>query len=605
MERTKKLGHELLTSRAHVNNAPILICLLSSCIGNAAISDQGLEALITLQAFFLPLLRTELAASAVKEASERLKKKRKRSQEGKTDDGEKAEDIYRKWLWSKYRELLRLLRKIVASSVPNPTLRVAAMDALMEFARQQKQGRFQTRIYLRLISSLVHSKAFDDVILTILLPKYFKYKDICYVSYSGLAELVSSSISRKYEDEDISADNEEIHISKSSSPMVIQNVYKFLSCIPPPSEDDIEESEEEMWSSVNGLLSDKDNFGGFGKQKTQQTNTDQTQNASKKASSSRISAKRMRSKMSKAWMSFLKLPLPVEVYKKVLANLHKTVVPYLSNPILLSDFLTRSYDIGGITSVMALNSLFILITQHGLEYPDFYNKLYALLEPSIFMAKYRSHFFELLDRCLKSPLLPAYLAAAFAKKLSRLALYTPPSGSLLVIALIHNLLRRHPSINCLVHWDHKEMGEVEGIETKRPEEKIDNFCQSTAKPGRDMFVIEEKDTAKSKALLSSLWEIETLRRHYCPAVSRFVTSLENDLTVRAKTTEVVVKDFSSGSYGTIFSEEVGRRIKQVPLAFYKTMPSTLFPEKATKGSSPNLDFAGWRFTPCDRNKSTS
>ncbi|XP_057868416.1 protein NUCLEOLAR COMPLEX ASSOCIATED 4 isoform X2 [Cryptomeria japonica] len=605
MERIKKLGDELLTSRAHVNNAPFLISLLSSCLGNRAISDQGLEALITLQSFFLPLLRTELATSAVKEASERLKKKRKRSQEGEIDDGEKAEDIYRKWLWSKYRELLRLLRKIVASSVPNPALRVAAMDALMEFARQQKQGRFQTRIYLRLISSLVHSKAFDDVILTILLPKYFKYKDICYVSYSGLAELVSSSISRKYEDEDISADNEEIHISKSSSPMVIQNVYKFLSCIPPPSEDDIEESEEEMWSSVNGLPSNNDNCGGFGKQKTQQTNTYQTQNTSKKASSSRISAKRMRSKMSKAWMSFLKLPLPVEVYKKVLANLHKTVVPYLSTPILLSDFLTRSYDIGGVTSVMALNSLFILITQHGLEYPDFYNKLYALLEPSIFMAKYRSHFFELLDRCLKSPLLPAYLAAAFAKKLSRLALYTPPSGSLLVIALIHNLLRRHPSINRLVHWDHREMGEVEGIDTKRPEEKIDNFCESTDKPGRDMFVIEEKDTAKSKALLSSLWEIETLRRHYCPAVSRFVTSLENDLTVRAKTTEVVVKDFSSGSYGTIFSEEVGRRIKQVPLAFYKTMPSTLFPEKTTKDSSPNLDFAGWSFTPCDRNKSTS
>lgn len=392
MERLKKLGQELLTSRAHVNNAPILISLLSSCLGNEAIFDQGLEALITLQAFFLPLLRTELATSAVKEASERLKKKRKRSQDGETDDGEKAEDIYRKWLWSKYRELLRVVRKIVASSIPNPTLRVVAMDALMEFARHQKQGRFQTRIYLRLISSLVHSKAFDDVILTILLPKYFKYKDICYFSYSGLAELVSSSISRKYEDEDTSADNEELHISKSSSPMVIQNVYKFLSCIPLPSEEDMEESEEEMWSNFNGLPSDKDNSRGFGKQNTQQTNTDQTQNASKKASSGRISAKRMRSKMSKAWMSFLKLPLPVEVYKKVLANLHKTVVPYLTNPILLSDFLTQSYDIGGVTSVMALNSLFILITEHGLEYPDFYNKLYALLEPSIFMAKYRSHF---------------------------------------------------------------------------------------------------------------------------------------------------------------------------------------------------------------------
>lgn len=66
-------------------------------------------------------------------------------------------------------------------------------------------------------------------------------------------------------------------------------------------------------------------------------------------------------------------------------------------------------------------------------------------------------YFQLLDSCLKSPLLPAYLAASFAKKLSRLALTVPPSGSLIIIALIHNLLRRHPSINCLVHqvtkWD--------------------------------------------------------------------------------------------------------------------------------------------------------
>ncbi|KAH9304257.1 hypothetical protein KI387_008661, partial [Taxus chinensis] len=215
MDRVKTLGQELLTSRAHVNNAPILISLLSSCLKNETHSDQGLEALITLQAFFLPLLRTKLATSAVKEASQRLKKKRKRIEGGENDDGEKAEDIYRNWLWSKYRELLRLLREIVVSSVPSPTLRVAAMDSLMEFARQQKQGKFQTKIYLRLISSLVHSKAIDDVILTVLLPKYFKYKDVRYFSYSGLAELVSSSSSGKYKDEDISSDNEETHTSKS------------------------------------------------------------------------------------------------------------------------------------------------------------------------------------------------------------------------------------------------------------------------------------------------------------------------------------------------------------------------------------------------------
>lgn len=210
------------------------------------------------------------------------------------------------------------------------------------------------------------------------------------------------------------------------------------------------------------------------------------------------------------------------------------------------------------------------------------------------MTKYRSRLFELLDTCLKSPLLPAYLAAAFAKKLSRLALSAPPSGSLLVIAIIHNLLRRHPSINCLVDW--QEIDENEAFKTAE-DENIVKSGVTIAKPGADPFMSEEKDTSKCKALQSSLWEIETLRQHYCPAVSRFVASLENDLTVRAKTTEVAVKDFSSGSYGTIFSEEVGRRIKQVPLAFYKTVPSTLFYKKTMQNDDPALDFAGWSFTP--------
>lgn len=43
---------------------------------------------------------------------------------------------------------------------------------------------------------------------------------------------------------------------------------------------------------------------------------------------------------------------------------------------------------------MALSSLFVLMTQNGLEYPNFYEKLYALLVPSIFMAKYRARFFQ-------------------------------------------------------------------------------------------------------------------------------------------------------------------------------------------------------------------
>ncbi|AQK84215.1 Putative AP2/EREBP transcription factor superfamily protein [Zea mays] len=85
---------------------------------------------------------------------------------------------------------------------------------------------------------------------------------------------------------------------------------------------------------------------------------------------------------------------------KVLALIHQNVIPSMSNPSILCDFLTRSYDIGGVISVMALSGLFILMTQHGLEYRKFYEKLYALLTPVVFMAKHRSVFLQ--DKQLKS-----------------------------------------------------------------------------------------------------------------------------------------------------------------------------------------------------------
>lgn len=45
---------------------------------------------------------------------------------------------------------------------------------------------------------------------------------------------------------------------------------------------------------------------------------------------------------------------------------------------------------------MALSSLFVLMTRHGLEYPNFYEKLYAPLLPSTFMAKHRAKFFQVM-----------------------------------------------------------------------------------------------------------------------------------------------------------------------------------------------------------------
>ena len=129
----------------------------------------------------------------------------------------------------------------------------------------------------------------------------------------------------------------------------------------------------------------------------------------------------------------------------------------MPNPVLLSDFFVRSIDRGGLDGMLALNGLFTLMTKHGLEYPRFYDRLYNLLDESAFHVSNRKGFFELLDIFLKSTALPAYLAAAFAKRLARLALAAPPAGAMTCVAFVHNLLRRHPGCAVLVHRGRRAM----------------------------------------------------------------------------------------------------------------------------------------------------
>lgn len=61
----------------------------------------------------------------------------------------------------------------------------------------------------------------------------------------------------------------------------------------------------------------------------------------------------------------------------MLSRLHVIVIPHLVNPLLLSDFLTRAIDLGSLLGMLALNGLFVLMTSHGLEYPQFYVRLYG------------------------------------------------------------------------------------------------------------------------------------------------------------------------------------------------------------------------------------
>jgi len=227
-----------------------------------------------------------------------------------------------------------------------------------------------------------------------------------------------------------------------------------------------------------------------------------------------LDTKEMKKHFGNCWLQILKCKINLDQYKRVLTILHDKVLPFLPRPLLLTDFLLSSYNVGGSISLLALSGVFTLISKHNLEYPEFYTKLYQLFTPEVLHVKYMARFFHLADIFLTSTHLPAYLVAAFTKRLARLCLTAPSTSIPMAIRFIHNLMFRHPGLAKMI--DNPE-GEV----------------------SEDTYDHKEADPAKCGAINSSLWEIQSLQNHVLPQVSTAAKELvekglrENELDVSA------------------------------------------------------------------------
>ena len=254
--------------------------------------------------------------------------------------------------------------------------------------------------------------------------------------------------------------------------------------------------------------------------------------------------------LQQAWLSTLRLPhIPTRTQKHILQHLSSYVLGVCPSPLRFAEYFTRSFQAGtskvtttsgsgnsNLTSILALDGLFILMLDHQLEYPEFYSSLYQLLHPRILYTKQRGRFLQLLSKSLMgNSMLPAYVVASYCKKLCRLALSGPPSGGLFALALVSNLLRKHGECACLIHRSGKR--EDVGL--------ID-----------DVFVEDVDDLTQTRALESSLWELTALEKHYHHAISTVAKAVgtEDD-----KTTPMYdMDDFMAHTYKSLFEQEKKR-----------------------------------------------
>ncbi|KAL6500087.1 hypothetical protein OROGR_027997 [Orobanche gracilis] len=470
----KILGNQLLINpAAHTNNVPILL----SVIKPDSPTQNTIESLLALQFFFTPHLH-QISSSTPPEDSD-------------------PKIAFFSWLRSAFNKYVHSLIKIAVSSKPENRLRQVVVDVLMEIMKEGgNAGHFYyPAIYHKLVHAVVNSSLrSDDILLGFLAKEFFRYIDIRYFTYISIEKLARTLVEKENKNYPTDADGEnQLRPSSEHSVLKLHNLLSHISRLEASGDTLV----HEIWTG-SGV------FFEIGSGRDQIDLEARHVKSNDKVMSSQNIAKKMKSKFIRAWITFVRLPLPLNVHNEVLATLHKDVIPHLSNPEMLSGFLAKSVGTGGFVSVMTLNTIYYLMTQHGLVYPDFYDKLCAVLVPSIFMGNDCTMLFQLLDSCLVSSLLPANVAAAFCKKLSELALCIPPCDAQVIFALVHNLRQRYTSVNCLPHLERcagatKETCEGENESSQNPEGSIVNR-NSFYQPGIDTLKSEDSDPKEPNAL---------------------------------------------------------------------------------------------------------
>ena len=269
----------------------------------------------------------------------------------------------------------------------------------------------------------------------------------------------------------------------------------------------------------------------------------------------------------------LNAPMTPKMRKALLKQLTPESLSSMKKPEMLMDFLTDCLNSDDAAmAVAALSGIFHLMTTRNLDYPNFFTRVYALLDKDVLHSKYRSRVLRHLETFLApTNHLPATTIASFIKRMARLSLTAPPAGIVAVVPFIYNLLKQHPICTFMLHR------EVQVRQTKASESV-----------GDDPFDTSVVDPQRTGAIDSSLWEIETLQSHYHPTVSSIAKIISEPLTKQ----HYNLDDFLDHSYASMIDSELKKEPKKPPVVEYH-IPKHIFFQ--SEGDDSNLLMELWKF----------
>lgn len=244
----------------------------------------------------------------------------------------------------------------------------------------------------------------------------------------------------------------------------------------------------------------------------------------------------------------------------VLRVMEKRVLPYLSRPQLVADWLMDCLDTGGSTALLSLQPLFTLYVSASLSLPTLYTTLYTLLTPALLHSPHRSHSLRLIYLFLSSEKLSLSIVAAFVKRLARCALRGPPGGIITVVVMTYNLLKKHKEAMALLHRDYED-GNADATFVDPYDSDLQTPPSSSHALESCLYEFVTLGAQPSNPTEAALQQRE-IESHYHAPTSTIVRMLAQPFTKESYD----VEEFLDHSYSTLLATEFRRLLNEQGLA---------------------------------------
>ncbi|KAF6236639.1 hypothetical protein COO60DRAFT_1653316, partial [Scenedesmus sp. NREL 46B-D3] len=304
------------------------------------------------------------ANSAMDPAARSSIQEQQQQQQQQLQQQQTPEELYAAWLARQYAAYISALLQLLDGAAAPASLQVAALSALMECVRHEAgPAAFSNRLFTARHQPAAHKQQraargepacgqavqVFGAVFSLLFTRYLHCLDVRFYALAAITRL-------------------------SQQHAVRGNAAAAVTAAGSEEEDGVTLEGGKQWA-------DKDNA-----QQQQQQQQQQPPELHSWCGAAEAGLVKAAAAKARASASSSKERLTA-VLQLVLLKLHSDVLPAMANPLLLSDFLSRSLDRGGLEGMLALNGIFRLVTRHGLEYPAFYARLYGLITPAAFMHK--------------------------------------------------------------------------------------------------------------------------------------------------------------------------------------------------------------------------